>query len=314
MNNLNITDMLYIEYTKNCNSKCTTCDYWKNNLKPIDIDKEILDSVEKLYNKGLKVVLFTGGEALLEGKRLFNIANKMKQKCPELQLRILTNGILAGKYADEIINLFDSIVFSLDTIDEKKYNKIRGVNAYKIVSENIKLIREKSSKIQIRLRAMLLEENIDELYEIVKYAINMKVNKLSFLLVDTDSIGFGRESNQNMNNETIKNEIDVNMLEEQIKKIKKEYLDNDIAKNVVSNLNELSKFIKEKKIIAETCNAPLTSIVINSYGDILPCFFKNKIGNLKENDIVELLNSKEYIEIYNQRKERKCKECKKCIL
>ena len=314
MNNLNITDMLYIEYTKNCNSKCTTCDYWKNNSKPIDIDKEILDSVEKLYNKGLKVVLFTGGEALLEGKRLFNIANKMKQKCPELQLRILTNGILAGKYADEIINLFDSIVFSLDTIDEKKYNKIRGVNAYKIVSENIKLIREKSSKIQIRLRAMLLEENTDELYEIVKYAINMKVNKLSFLLVDTDSIGFGRESNQNMNNETIKNEIDVNMLEEQIKKIKKEYLDNDIAKNVISNLNELSKFIKEKKIIAETCNAPLTSIVINSYGDILPCFFKNKIGNLKENDIVELLNSKEYIEIYNQRKERKCKECKKCIL
>ena len=307
-------DMLYIEYTKKCNSKCITCDYWKNNYPQINIDNEIIETIKKLYSRGLEVVLFTGGEALLEGKRVFDIAKKIRQKCPKIKLRLLSNGILVGKYLDEIIENFDTIVISLDSVNKNIYKKIRGIDAFEIVSENIKKIRDKSSKIQIRLRSMLLEENVNEVSQIVKYAIDFKVNKLSFLLVDTDSDGFGRNLCGIKDKDMVESYVDVKKVEQQILQIKKEYPNNDIASSVISNLYELNSLIKENKIIATTCNAPLTSIVIDSLGNIQPCFFKKEIGNIKKDDIIKIIDSKEYIEIEKRRKQRNYKECKKCIL
>ena len=38
-----LIDMLYIEYTKKCNSKCSTCDYWLNKKEELVVsDKEII--------------------------------------------------------------------------------------------------------------------------------------------------------------------------------------------------------------------------------------------------------------------------------
>lgn len=310
-------DMLYIEYTKRCNSKCITCDYWKNSSKEEELDLYIIDSVDKLYKNGLKVLLFTGGEALLKGDNLFELANKLKLLFPKLELRLLTNGILVGKYIEQIVKVFDSVVFSFDTINNEKYLKIRGLDSYELVVNNIKLVRKQSSKIEIRLRTMILKENIEELSEIVKLAIELNVNKISFLLVDTESDqGFGRNFESIDGKNTLKNKIDSDALKNQIVKIEElKSKENEIFINsIINNLKELMQFLLKGSSVHKSCNAPLNSIVIDSLGNVLPCFFKKTVGNIKTTDILEILNSNEYRKIHKERNFRNCKECKKCIL
>jgi len=316
MNEFSI-DMLYIEYTKRCNSKCSTCNYWKNNLDEKNIESYIIETVDKLYKNGLKVLLFTGGEALLKGNDLFELANKLKLFFPKLELRLLTNGILVGKYIEELINLFDSIVFSFDTINNEKYMNIRGVDAYKLVVNNIKQVRKQSSTIEIRLRSMILEENIDELSEIVKLAIKLDVNKISFLLVDTDSEhGFGRNFDKRDSKNISKNKIQPEKLKKQIMQIQelKTKENEKFINSILDNLKELIQFLEKGESVYKSCNAPLNSIVIDSLGNVLPCFFKEAVGNIKEKDILDILNSNEYVEIHKERTIRNCIECKKCIL
>ena len=70
-------------------------------------------------------------------------------------------------------------------------------------------------------------------------------------------------------------------------------------------------FKKGSTIINNASNTNILSIITKGSASIIRIDYngnKTIIENLKENDIVELLNSKEYIEIYNQRKDRKCKE------
>ncbi len=306
--------MLYVEYTKKCNSKCITCDYWKNSssYNEENIDFHILESIQKLYLCGLKVVLFTGGEALLKAVTLFEIAKKIKDSCPNLEIRLLTNGILVDKYIEDITKNFDTVVFSLDSIDERIYKKIRGVDCHNKVLDNITMLRNKSNHIFIRLRVMILPENTPEIFKITKFAIENNIDKVSFLLVDTSSNGFGRKNGTEKNN--LNYSVDLDCLCREIRKIEMNYGDNTIAMEAINSLSELMKSIKDNKKISNTCNAPLTSIVIDANGNILPCFFKDNIGNVKEDDIIECIYSNNYSEIHKKRKTRAYDECYTCTL
>lgn len=304
-----LIDMLYIEYTKKCNSKCTTCNYWYNKHEEIIInDDEILNLISKL--KDLKVILFTGGEALLRAKELFGLARKIKKDFPNIELRILTNGLLVNKYINEISELFDTVVYSFDACNREMYKEIRGVDAFDIVVDSIKEIKKKNKK--IRLRCMVLDKNYKYLEEIIKLASDLEVNQISFLPVDTEStIGFER-NNEKTN---IINNVDINNLTKIINNIlnNKEIMNSNILTENGNNLKNVIKFYKNEVDYKE-CNSPASSIVIQMNGDIKTCFFTNPIANIHNKDIKEIINSDNFKKIRKQAKCRKLKECKKCVL
>lgn len=304
-----LIDMLYIEFTKKCNSKCTTCDYWHNEKEKVIIDnQEIINLIRNL--KDLKIILFTGGEALLRAKELFLLAKKIKDEFPDIELRLLTNGLLVNKYLNEIVKYFNTVVYSFDASDKETYLKIRGIDAFDIVIDSIKNIKEKN--LNIRLRCMVLEDNYKYLDKIIYLAKGLNVNQISFIPVDTESVvAFERKNNKKI----IKNNIDIDSLEKVVNKIlgNKELMDSKILTENGNNLRNVIKFYK-KKIDFKECNSPASSIVLQMNGDLKTCFFTNTIANIHNNDISEILKSKKFMDVRKKAKCRNLDECKKCVL
>ena len=100
MNNKKYVKIAYFLLTNNCNSKCTTCDYWKNHDTADFKTEDILDIIKHLSEYGLDTVIFSGGEPLLD-KNIFNTCKEIRKSFPSIKLRLLTNGLLLDKYASE---------------------------------------------------------------------------------------------------------------------------------------------------------------------------------------------------------------------
>jgi Fe-coproporphyrin III synthase len=61
------------------------------------------------------------------------------------------------------------------------------------------------------------------------------------------------------------------------------------------------------------CNAPWVSTVVESNGDVLPCFFHKAYGNIYEKDFAEIINSPSSIQFRKELDVTKNETCKKCV-
>lgn len=133
---------LMLEVTNDCNSKCIFCANRNMTRKRNFINKDIVTKALKQSRElGIKELgLYTNGESLLNT----NIDDYIGQ-AKELSydyIYITTNGILANK--EKVRKLFklglSSIKFSINSIEEKNYVAMQGVDCFNIVMENLKSV------------------------------------------------------------------------------------------------------------------------------------------------------------------------------
>jgi MoaA/NifB/PqqE/SkfB family radical SAM enzyme len=122
---------------------------------------KIFFSVKKL---GIKVVSITGGEPLIRGdiKRIIRLIKNY-----HMRTQVVTNGIFLskGKTKELIQAGIDSIVLSLDTLDPKIYEKLRGVS-FKVAKqalESLVYAKKQNSQIDIAVSCVINRYNINEL-------------------------------------------------------------------------------------------------------------------------------------------------------
>src|SRR5690242_5146360 len=96
--------------TERCNSRCVTCDYWRQGRRDATLDsvRRVLPDLRAL---GTRVALLSGGEPLLNPEWP-EIAGELKD-CG-LGLWLLTSGLSLAKHARRAAQLFDSITVSMD--------------------------------------------------------------------------------------------------------------------------------------------------------------------------------------------------------
>ncbi|PWT75669.1 MAG: hypothetical protein C5B59_08260, partial [Bacteroidetes bacterium] len=61
------------------------------------------------------------------------------------------------------------------------------------------------------------------------------------------------------------------------------------------------------------CNAPWVSTVIEADGTVRPCFFHRPLGNIHDDSLVNILNSRESIEFRKSLDIATDDTCKKCV-
>jgi MoaA/NifB/PqqE/SkfB family radical SAM enzyme len=61
------------------------------------------------------------------------------------------------------------------------------------------------------------------------------------------------------------------------------------------------------------CNAPWVSAVIESNGDLMPCFFHKPYGNIYEDNLLSILNSENAIRFRKELDVVNDSICKKCV-
>ena len=137
--------ILSINLTYRCNYSCIMCqkssvvkNVYKSNPKDMNYDK--LEKLLKENAKYISIIRLHGGEPLYFGEiiRLIDLLNQLKMK-----FAFITNGsLLTPEISKKLMKNCIEISFSIDSVDNEEYSKIRYPGNLEIVSGNIKYLNQ----------------------------------------------------------------------------------------------------------------------------------------------------------------------------
>lgn len=135
-------NFLQFNYWVLCNSKCSYCYEVQNKkmfekIKPYDAVPVIKDMIERKILRPGGEVSFGGGEPTIAPE--FEELIKLLSENGFRNMRIHSSGIKFSPAIEKAIKMgVLNVVISIDAGSEKTYKKIKNVNAYKKVLENMK--------------------------------------------------------------------------------------------------------------------------------------------------------------------------------
>ena len=280
--------LVVLEVTDRCNLKCIHC--YNDGSQGKDISHEDFEIVIKELKKVKPYyVTLSGGEPLLLGKWLFNIAEALRDICKKLLLT--TNGLLITKFPAQSFRIFDNVQISLDG-PKDVHEKIRGKGTFERTLNAAKYLKDAGVNITFNMTIHVLNKDyLVETYEIARsLGIQLGIERMS-------TVGRGKDITRISANEW-----------KYLLKIATEKKIN--CRDPLSFAFRKGIIIKPNKICGG-CTAGIASLVITPSLEIIPCVrLRIPVGNLKSRNLREIwLNS----DIFNKLRDRasfeKCGTC-----
>ena len=292
-----VLPLLIFYPTGRCNSRCVSCDWWKQSgADDLALD-EIARVADALPALGTRMVVFSGGEPLLRPE-VFDAAQLFRDR--GMMLHLLTSGVLLERFASRVAEQFSRVIVSLDATTAPLYEQIRGVDALKTVGRGVALLRRLSPDIPVSGRATLHRANFRELPGLIEYAKSLGLDRISFLPADISSLGFGRETGPNRDLTPLlrlaleADEIDEleAIIERTITVYAADFQSGFVAESP-EKLRRLPRYYAALRgaepFPRVSCNAPWVSVVVEANGSVRPCFFHGSIGNVRETPIATIV-------------------------
>ena len=166
---------LRISVTDSCNLNCVYCSVGSQprlDRKSILSYEEIERVVEVAAGMGITKVRLTGGEPLIRPNISGLIRSLAKIKGID-DLSLTSNGILLGKYAEELKKAgLKRVNISLDTLREDRFTQITGSNKLSVVLSGIEAA-QKAGLVPVKINMVVLRgKNDDELVDFARKTID----------------------------------------------------------------------------------------------------------------------------------------------
>jgi len=280
--------------TSRCNSRCMSCDWWKQSGDG-DLSLAEIDGVAgALPALGTRVVVFSGGEPLLRPE-VFEAAAMFRAR--GLALHLLTSGILLERFADRVVQHFERVCVSLDAPSAELYERVRGVAAFETVARGVARVRSLSARLPITARATLHRANFRELPRLIDCARTLGFDGISFLPADVSSRAFGRDRLPDPAALALTEE-DVDAFDQVVERTISAYraeFDSGFVAEPPAKLRRLPQYyaalLGRAPFPEVQCNAPWVSIVIEADGAVRPCFFHDAIGSIRASSLEKIIAS-----------------------
>jgi MoaA/NifB/PqqE/SkfB family radical SAM enzyme len=311
--------VLVLNIHSRCNCRCVMCDIWKTTesreLTGSDLDRH-MESIREL---GVRWVVLTGGEPLLHSHldRLVAILRKEK-----IRITLLTTGLLLKRHAYLVASSIDDVIISLDG-PPHIHDRIRRVqDAFARMQEGVVALRAQSPLIEIGLRMTVQSTNHRQLRAAVQTAKNLGASWISFLAADLTSTAFNRETQWSTHRQA-----EVGLTYEEMKE-----LEDEVEGLILEHREEInSGFIREdarklrrlvthfraalglERAVSPICNAPWISAVVETDGNVRPCFFHRSIGNLNHGTLTELINAEPALQFRSELNIDANPICQNCV-
>jgi MoaA/NifB/PqqE/SkfB family radical SAM enzyme len=282
--------------TEGCNLQCTMCSYREALAGELSL-QEIKKLAGDLAGCGLQHIVFSGGEPLLR-KDFPEICSIFASR--GIKETMLTNGLLLNKRFEDIAGFFSEIIVSMDGATSATHDSIRGVRSFDTICEGIVRVRKSAPGQSIAIRTVIQKKNFREIGAMIGLAKSLGAKRISFLAADALSEAFGREragkpdgapSFMLSKEETAEfREVVDSICSTHAADFESKFISESPAK-----LYHLAEYFEAFNGMREyprvLCNAPNVSAVIDSTGNILPCFFLPAFGNVQSAEIDTLLNN-----------------------
>jgi MoaA/NifB/PqqE/SkfB family radical SAM enzyme len=300
--------------SERCNSRCTTCDYWRNGRADMDL-AAVARLLPDLAELKTQVALISGGEPLLNAEWA-EIAQLLRAN--GLRLWLLTSGLSLAKHARRAAELFDAITVSLDGTDRDTYRAIRGVDAFNKVCAGVRAAAAAGASLGVRVTVQ--RANYRQLPQFVTLARELGARQVSFVAVDVaNPHAFGRLSD--FGSQLALQPDDLPVLEQLV-----DSLERDRAADFRSGLiaDSPRKLRRVHQYFAAVCglaayppvrcNVFDYSAVISATGRVSPCFFiPGPAQDVGRGELAQILNGDSMITLRDNIRSGGRPECARCV-
>jgi MoaA/NifB/PqqE/SkfB family radical SAM enzyme len=339
--------ILILYLTDGCNSRCVTCDIWRNPR--LNMRRELVESlVSEVRPLGVRQVVLSGGEAM-QHPQWHDIAHRFREQGARVLL--LTNGLLLRKQAELVIANVDEVVLSLDGGTAATYDAIRGVDAFDLLLDGVRAVR--AGGVPVITRTTVQRANYGEIPHIIEAAKAADVNRISFLTVDVSnpfafgprfaadealpliaSMGSPAPAEHGPPASALTSD-DVRQLGRVLDDVETRFADDFASGRIAESPAKLRRMVNyfgailgEDEFPYVRCNAPHLSAVIEVDGSLRPCYFLptmgkvggenhhpmgNGVGARHALPLHDVLNSPEALALRRAYRAGERAECHRCV-
>lgn len=176
--------VVYVEPTTRCNLRCSTCvrNVWEEPLGDMEMEtyRRLVEGLRSVHS--LRKMSFWGyGEPLLHPDivEMVRMAKELKVKT-----QMITNGLLLTREVSErLVEVgLDSIVISMDGTSPESYGDIRRGSNFRLVLDNVRMLREARGGLpgrapergpEIGIEFVVMRRNVQELANLPRLAEQM---------------------------------------------------------------------------------------------------------------------------------------------
>lgn len=313
--------LMVLYLTDGCNSKCVTCDIWRNPRRnmPLPLIDHLVSQAQTLQTRW---VLLSGGEAM-QHPQWSDIARRFREV--GVRVLLLTNGLLLRKQAQQVINTVDELIVSLDGGSAATYAAVRGVDGFDLILDGIRAVR--AGGIPVTTRTTVQRANYHEIPQIIEVGIAADVTTISFLAVDVaNPFAFGQRFDHDplpVIHASALLPNDIEALTNILASLEHDYAPLFAEGRIAESPQKLRRILVDyfwglhgkASMAAPRCNAPHFSTVIDVDGTLRPCYFLPSYGRLKPGaaPLAQELNSAAATTLRRAYRTGQRAECRQCV-
>ncbi len=305
-----------------CNCRCLMCDIWQANADKRELSRaDIEQQMGALRNLHVQRVVLSGGEALMH-QNLWTLCGLLRELNPDLQITLLSTGLLLKVFAADIVRWCDEVIVSIDGTREVHDAVRRVPRAFDRLAEGIAALREQKRGYPVSARCVLQRTNYRDLPNIVLAAHEIGLDRISFMSVDVSSTAFNRPTpwaEPRVSEVALTAEETTEfaaVVEETIQRFPEDFRTRFISESP-DKLRRLPRYYAALNGLGELpetiCNAPWVSSVVEADGTVRPCFFHAPIGNIHEGQLDAILNSPRAVAFRRELDVKSNPICKACV-
>ena len=299
--------ILILEPHNRCNCRCVMCDIWKvtdaREITAQELQRHMAD-IERL---GVEWVVFTGGEPLMHSD-LFRLSAMLRSR--GIRTTVLSTGLLLERYAEQVARGTDDVIVSLDG-PPPIHDAIRRVpDAFDRLAAGVRAVHRYAPQFPIGARCTVQAGNAAYLRATVAAARDLGLRSISFLAADLTSTAFNRPLVWPTGRQSAV-APDLAVLEAEIESLIAAYPADGF---ILESPEKLRRIVEQFCApVAPRCNAPWVSAVVESNGDVRPCFFHAPIGNTAGATLGEVLNGPKAVAFRESLDVSTDATCRRCV-
>lgn len=297
-----------IYITRFCNSRCTMCDFWKNDPDPKELTSEQWGIVfSRLKAFGVDFVGVNASGEMFTRRDVFDILGHLHDL--NLSFGVNSNGTLfTPTRAKKLAALGPrAVTIGLEGVGDAMYMVTRGLkNGFTKISRHIDNLQREGIG-NVGLGTVLMKENVYEWVSLAEFAVEKGLSGVRYTAYHD---AYFNPSSDPVASEYADSSFQA-VVDREIEKLIELKRKTGIVKNSESYLRRVTSFYKDQTGYFPTpCLQGSNRIEINAYGDVTLCSFVNEpLGNLFHQDMEEIWESEKHRRARDDAFKGNCPKC-----